>query len=160
MKGQRKFRNYMVRTTGRCRHATTCMHIGWQVASLKPDCIIQSSGREQQGQMYEHSIQWLHPWGTACCSALLIEGVKPAEIHHWKSGQYGACTMSQQEVYEWVEHFEAWRAKVQSAWRWSLISFTPHRRTRPEGGWPWSGKMCTNHKQQQSWASPMDLHKP
>jgi len=38
---------------------------------------------------------------------LWAEGVKPVEIHRRMLAQYGQSTMSQREVYEWVERFKS-----------------------------------------------------
>jgi len=37
---------------------------------------------------------------------LWAEGVKPVEIHRHKLAQYGQSTMSQRNIYEWVERFK------------------------------------------------------
>jgi len=51
---------------------------------------------------------------------LWAEGVKPVEIHCRMLTQYGQSTMSQREVYEWVEKFKSGRTRVtdegQSGW--------------------------------------------
>ena len=38
---------------------------------------------------------------------LWAEGVKPVEIHRRMLAQYGQSTMSQRNVYEWVERFKS-----------------------------------------------------
>ena len=43
---------------------------------------------------------------------LWAEGVKPVEIHHRVLAQYGRSTMSQRNVYEWVERFKSGRTRV------------------------------------------------
>ena len=43
---------------------------------------------------------------------LCAEGVKPMEIHRRMLAQYGQNTMSQRNVYEWVERFKSGRTTV------------------------------------------------
>ena len=43
---------------------------------------------------------------------LCAEGVKPVEIHRRVLAQYGQSTMSQREVYEWVEKFKSGRTRA------------------------------------------------
>jgi hypothetical protein len=43
---------------------------------------------------------------------LWAERVKCAEIHHQMLAQYGALTMHQQKVYEWIEHIKEGRISV------------------------------------------------
>jgi ketol-acid reductoisomerase len=43
---------------------------------------------------------------------LWAEGVKSMEIHHQMSAQYGACTLHQRKIYEWIERFKEGRTSV------------------------------------------------
>jgi predicted nuclease with RNAse H fold len=43
---------------------------------------------------------------------LWTEGVKSAEIHPRMLAQYGARTMHQRKIYEWIELFEEGRTSV------------------------------------------------
>ena len=43
---------------------------------------------------------------------LWAEGVKPVEIHRRMLAQYGQSTVSQRNVYEWVERFKSGRTRV------------------------------------------------
>jgi len=43
---------------------------------------------------------------------LLVEGVKPVEIHRLMLAEYGQSTMSQRKVYEWVERFKPFQTRV------------------------------------------------
>jgi hypothetical protein len=43
---------------------------------------------------------------------LWAEGVKSAEIHCRMLAQYGARTMHQQKIYEWIERFKEGRTSV------------------------------------------------
>jgi len=43
---------------------------------------------------------------------LWAEGAKPVEIHRRMLPQYGQSTMSQRNVYEWVERFKSGRTRV------------------------------------------------
>jgi len=43
---------------------------------------------------------------------LWAEGMKPMEIHRRMLAQYGQSTMSQRNVYEWVERFKSGRTRV------------------------------------------------
>jgi len=43
---------------------------------------------------------------------LWAEGAKPVEIHRHMLAQYGQSTMSQRQVYEWVERFKSGRKRV------------------------------------------------
>jgi len=43
---------------------------------------------------------------------LWAERVKPVEIHRRMLAQYGQSTMSQRNVYEWVERFKSGRTRV------------------------------------------------
>jgi transposase len=43
---------------------------------------------------------------------LWAEGVKSVEIHRQMLAQYGACTMHQQKIYEWIERLKEGRTSV------------------------------------------------
>jgi hypothetical protein len=43
---------------------------------------------------------------------LRAKGVKSEEIHCWMLAQYGACTMHQRKIYEWIERFKEGRTSV------------------------------------------------
>jgi transposase len=43
---------------------------------------------------------------------LWSEGVKSAEIHRRMLAEYGACTMHQRRIYEWIERFKEGRTSV------------------------------------------------
>jgi transposase len=43
---------------------------------------------------------------------LWTEGVKSVEIHRRMLAQYGACTMHQRKIYEWIERFKEGRISV------------------------------------------------
>ena len=43
---------------------------------------------------------------------LWAEGVKPVEIYRRMLAQYGQSTMSQRNIYEWVERFKSGRTLV------------------------------------------------
>jgi tRNA-dihydrouridine synthase len=65
---------------------------------------------------------------------LCAEGVKSAEIYRRMLAQYGARTMHQRKIYEWIERFKEGRTNVTDESRpWSPIDIT-HGPTHPEGG--------------------------
>jgi hypothetical protein len=43
---------------------------------------------------------------------LWAEAVKSVEIHRWMLAEYGARTMHQRKIYEWIERFKEGRTSV------------------------------------------------
>jgi hypothetical protein len=65
-------------------------------------------GRSIAAPLRDCTIEEQH---TVVCF-LWAEGVKSAEIHPRMLAQYGARTMHQRKIYEWIERFKEGRTSV------------------------------------------------
>jgi len=72
---------------------------------------LQSSGSNEGENMDAH-LQDCTIEERGIVQFLWAEGVKPVENHRRMLAQYGQSTMSQQNVYEWVERFKSGRTRV------------------------------------------------
>jgi len=72
---------------------------------------LQSSG-SNEGKNMDPPLQDCIIKECGMVQFLWAEGVKPVEIHRRVLAQYGQSTMSQRQVYEWVERFKSGRACV------------------------------------------------